>query len=189
MLSMPIDELKKTSRRKSIGDAIKTLRKRLKISQEGLTDEIGGDLTACTVSRWECGKLLPYPKTRERLAEIALTNGYIDLAAAFEATVPFDEWVTVLRVNAPEEYTHMMATSICALNKCNLDHENQEQTEQEIAIKRQFRTMTAIANGLLHRLAELSKAGEAVALPPQEHYRRFWAEFVNREPTDGSVGR
>src|SRR5689334_21907794 len=112
---MAIDTDTKSSRRKLVGLAVKRLRDRLEISQEKLSDMIGPGVTANTICRWEKGTMMPYPTTRERLAEIAMDHGDIDLAAAFEVEVPFEHWLTVFETNLPHEHRLMMALGMCAV--------------------------------------------------------------------------
>lgn len=133
---------------------------------------IGPGVTANTICRWEKGTMMPYPTTRERLAEIAMEHGDINLAAAFEVDVPFDQWLTAFETNLPDEHSLMMALGMCAVYAPLFDPDDPDQPD---AIARKFADIKRIAHELVGRLVEVHKKGEEIIVaPPNEHYRRFW---------------
>lgn len=169
---MSVTTEEKSSRRKSVGLAIRRLRERLKVSQERLADMIGAEVTANTVCRWEGGKLMPYPKTRQKLAAIALDNGEVDLAAAFQVDVSFDEWLKTFETNLPNEHRLMMALGMCALYAPLFDPDDPDHPD---VVARKYADFKRIAYELVGRLAEIHKDGEEIIVPPpNDHYRRFW---------------
>src|SRR5690348_13132703 len=100
--------------RQIVMKAVRQLRERLgekaPISQERLARAIGDQVTACTVSRWERGRLVPGAKNRLRLSEIATEAGHVDLAGALSD--PLHDWLSAMAINAPSEYRYLLSVNI-----------------------------------------------------------------------------
>ncbi len=170
-----------------IQNAVKRLRNRLgNISQERLAALVGDGVSAITVSRWERGALLPYPRNRMKLAEMAMVNGWWDIAARLDVQVPFAEWAAVLKTNLPEAYRDWLTLGMCALNGPYFDPEDPENaTADQLEIACKFRSLQRLGRDLLEHLVELHRSGkETIAPPPDERYANFWWELV-----EGSHGQ
>lgn len=188
MAAMTSKYSKKSFIRISVPNAAKQLRDRLgKISQARLAEMVGPEVSAITVSRWERGVLMPYPKNRQKLADIALENDWWDIVAGLDVEVPFDEWMSALKSNLPNEYARWMTLTMCGLYGFLFEPDDPENpTKQEVEIARKHTAMLKIADELLDRLAEMHQGGtEVIAPPPNEYFRRFWFEFLERKTRHG----
>lgn len=133
-----------------------------------------------TVSRWERGILMPYPRNRQTLAEVAMQHGWWDIAAALDVELPPDEWLSAFEEDLPEDYRRWMVLSMCSLNGGMFDPMDPENpTDEEIEIANKSTELTRIGEELIERLAAIHDGGNAiVAPPPNDHYRRFWWGFL-----------
>lgn len=179
---MPLDAEAKTYRRKLIGDAVRRLRQRLNVSQEKLADLVGDETSACTVSRWELSRLKPYPRSRARLAQVAMEHGWLDLVADLDTPVPFEEWLDLFKINFPDEHANLMTTSLVTMNAHLLYPEGCEDlSPEQIEITRKYHTMMKAARELLDCLIHMGNADtEVICRPPNERFSEFWHAAVER---------
>lgn len=194
MAPMAISKTMKSLIRSDVALAVQQLRKRLKITQEELAEMVGSKLVGSkirmiTVSRWERGEEMPYPKNREKLAEIALGRGWLDIAGALDVRFSFDEWLSVVEENAPETYRLMMSAGMCASNCFMFDPEDpNDPSEEEFRIIRKKQELMKIAEELLAHLAKIQAGGkDVIAPPPNAHYRRFWYDTLERRTSSGKA--
>ena len=134
---MPTTLTEKSFIRVEVPRAVRQLRKRLGVSQDRLAELVGPQVSMITVSRWERGALMPYPKNRQRLWEIAMEHGWWDIAAEFnvDGDLSFDDWLSVFETNLPQEYRHWMVLGMCALNSVMFEPEDADNpTKKEIEI-------------------------------------------------------
>ncbi|MCC6363176.1 MAG: helix-turn-helix transcriptional regulator [Bryobacterales bacterium] len=156
--------------------AVRQLRDRLgKISQARLAEMIGSDVSVITISRWERGELMPYPKNRQRLADIALSHQWVDIAAAL-VDVPFEEWMEVFQANLPLRYRDWIVLTMCSADGDLFSPEDPDSpTDAELEVVRKYEEMMQAANELLNHLADLRNAGTSfIVPPPNEHFRALW---------------
>jgi transcriptional regulator with XRE-family HTH domain len=184
---MAIPEEHKSHIRLDVSRAVRRLRQRLAATQAELAEMVGSQVSMLTVSRWERGEL-PYPKNRRRLADIAVDHGWWDIAAAMNVELQFDQWLSVLESNLPEEYTRWMALSLCALNAPMFEPENpQDPTDDGVQLYGKYKTFVETASDLLQYLVERHNEGKDITVPPNAHYRRFWWEILDRRSNHGSA--
>lgn len=171
--------------------AVRQLRTRLGISQALLAEMVGSAVSMMTVSRWERGELLPYPKNRRKLAEIALSHDWWDIAAALHSELSFDQWLSVVEENLPEEYRLWMILSMCALYRSAFQPDDPDDpSHEEIEFAKKEQDLSRTARELLDRLVKLHEAGKQMILaPPLSHFRRFWWGILSRTTGRGSGRR
>ncbi len=110
---MALSNTEKMRKAQVLARAIWTLRKRMKVSQEGLAEAMGGGTDVGSISRWERGEFSPGPSKRRRLAAMARKRGWGDLIPAFDQ--PLYEWKAAL---LPERDRHLLALfELLLLNK------------------------------------------------------------------------
>jgi transcriptional regulator with XRE-family HTH domain len=183
----------KTLIRLDVQRAVRQLRDRLDISQARLAEMLGklveSQVSMITVSRWERGALLPYPKNRQGLAQIAMANGCWDIAAALGVDVPLAEWLSVLETNSPTTYRAWMVLSMCALNCDTFEPDgSNEFGKEEEAIHQKIRAIVKSGEQILARMATLHFDGkELITRPPNAQYQRFWWGILERTTGHGKT--
>src|SRR5207245_254815 len=85
-----INSNEKMLKQKIVGRTVYLLRRRLHLTQLKLAEEIGWNIDAGSISRWERGACLPQSAARKRLVDIAQRAGQQSLADVFAE--PISNW-------------------------------------------------------------------------------------------------
>jgi hypothetical protein len=155
----------------SVGAAVLRLRDEghLAITQVGLAEILGPPTSAITVSRWERGLALPYPKTRAKLADIAMRHGWWDIASALDVPVPMDDFVAAFRTNVEGLFKDWVKVTMCVLNASSCEEDQ---------IEKEYGQMMALAEKLCASLKAKAEGGATLIEPPNRDVKEVWAKLI-----------